>query len=181
MRPGRHRQRMPQRWYEGYLRSPSLVAGVIFAGACLAFYVLGNGTERRLIVPVLIAAACAGYLILAVHRSESLSESRMVGFGLLLAAIFLALNTYEVLLYDLSLCGGEWENYPFLPPAAPRQAYCNLVGHIGYWPAYIPTVAVVLATTAALERGVRPLIVASLGALIWSLVFVFLPLAFPTS
>lgn len=163
------------------MRPSSLAAGATLAGVCLAFYFLSNATEHLLVAPILAAAICAGVLTLTVYHSESLSDIQITRSGLLLAATFFAINAYEVLLYSLRFCSVGRDGYTSFPLSGPRQSYCALIGDMGYWLAFVPTVAVLLASTIALRRGPRPLAVASIGALVWSLIFLFVPVVLPAS
>lgn len=155
-------------------------AGVaVPAGVSSSLYRWGNA-DLLLGVPILAAAAlCAVAILTSVARRGrgGCSEDRVVRLGLLLAATLSAVGFYEVLLYELRFCAEGVGALAFAPSVGARKAYCGFLGSSGYWPAFVPAIAVLLARTAALGRGPRLPVATSVAAVLWSVLFGLLPLA----
>lgn len=133
-----------------------------------------------LAVPILLAAICAGAILASAARGRpgGCSEGRIAFLGVLLTATLLVAGIYEVLLYELLFCAqGHGSDMAGLPDA--RGVYCGFLSRSGYWPAFVPAIVVLLTSIVALERGPRPLVLASVAAVAWSVLFGLLPLVLP--
>lgn len=161
--------------------SGRLWAGVTVPVGASSWLLYSSGDAAWLLgMPILVTATlCTVAILSSVARfgAGGWPEDRVVRLGLLLAAMLSAAGFYEVLLYELWLCvEGQSTTHAFVSLAGAQDAYCGFLEVSGYWPAFVPALAVLLASTAALGRGPRPLIVASLAAVVWSVLFGLLPL-----
>ena len=150
------------------------------AGASSALQ-LSDDAGWLLAVPILIAAICAGAILTSAARGRAggCSEGCTASLGVLLTATLLAAGVYEVLLYELLFCAqGHGEDFTSLPGT--RGVYCGFLSRSGYWPAFVPAIVVLLTSIVALERGPRPLVLASVAAMAWSVLFGLLPLVWPS-